>query len=349
MNDRLRQWLATARVGFASDLVGVVCVVVATVVAVAVPGIRETLLRVPLAFALVLFLPGYALVGALFPERHTDRNDDDAQPFGEGLRLSERVVLSAALSIAVVILVGFGLVLSPIGFTRAAVLFVLSGVSVGAAVIAAIRRGQLQAEHRYRNPFEIARTARGTSTETTAGTALSVLLVVSIVAVGGIVTYDAVTPPRTHSTDFFLLTPNGSGPPTNTNYPTTLTQGEGQPLVVGVRNREGQPVNYAVVVALQRVAKTNGNLTTPEQVQLDRFTLRAGSNETVRERRTVVPTVAGSNLRLTFMLYRDQPPAQPTTENAYREVHLFVNVTEQAGSHAELGHTGTEIELPTAQ
>ena len=37
--------------------------------------------------------------------------------------------------------------------------------------------------------------------------------------------------------------------------------------------------------------------------------------------------MAGENLRLTFLLYRGQAPQDTTVENAYRELHLWVNVS----------------------
>jgi uncharacterized membrane protein len=33
-------------------------------------------------------------------------------------------------------------------------------------------------------------------------------------------------------------------------------------------------------------------------------------------------------LRLAYLLYKGEAPPEPTVENAYREVHLWVNVTE---------------------
>lgn len=341
--------MATTRAGFTADLAGVALAVVVTIVAVLAPGIRETPVRVPFAFALVLFLPGYALVAALFPGRETNHSDDAESPVA-GIGPVERVVLACALSIVVVIFLGIGLMLSPVGFAEWAMLVVLASVTLVATALAANRRGRVDAERRYRSPFERARASlTGAFSGSPASTALSVVLVVSIVAVGGVVAYDAVTPTRTPSSDLFLLAPNGSGPPTDANYPTTLTEGEEQPLVVGIRNREGQPTNYTVVVVLQQLDDTGETLTTTGQVQLDRFTLRVGSNETLQERRTVVPSVVGSNLRLAFLLYQDQPPNQPTVENAYREVHLLVNVTEPTGKRAEIDRVRTNGERPITQ
>ena len=340
MNDGLRRWIATTHAGFTRDLGGVVFMTTMTIIAVMAPGVRETPIRIPFAFLLVLFLPGYALVTVLFP----GRRDDTESPV-TAIGPIERAVLACALSIVVVIFVGVTLVISPVGFTGWAMLIVLAGVTLIATVLAANRCGRLPVDQRYRSPFEwLKRSLTGAFSGSFASTALSVVLVVSIVAVGGIVAYDVMTPTQTPSTDLFLLAPNGSGPPTDANYPTRLTDGERQPLIVGIHNREGQPVNYTVVVVLQQLDDTGEELTTTGQIQLDRFMLRASANETVRERRAVVPTVAGSNLRVAFLLYRGQPPNRPTTENAYREVHLMVNVTEPAAQRARINYLETNNE-----
>ncbi|WP_434529996.1 DUF1616 domain-containing protein (plasmid) [Haloarcula sp. NS06] len=61
--------------------------------------------------------------------------------------------------------------------------------------------------------------------------------------------------------------------------------------------------------------------------RLQDFEKRLKSNETWRHTHTVTPRLTGDRLRLTYLLYRGDPPATPTTGNAYRNLHLWVNVT----------------------
>ncbi|EMA47065.1 DUF1616 domain-containing protein [Halococcus saccharolyticus] len=301
--------------------------VVGTIVVLSVPGIRETPLRVLFAFAIVLFLPGYALVTVAFPER-SDARTDFPRPITGGIGPIERFVLSVAVSIAIVIVAGFALVVSPVGFGLWAVVFVLSGVTLGATVLAASRRGRLRPEHRYPGALApLFGEVRGLQRESTIDTAVSILLVVSIVSVGGIVAASTVTPTQSSSTDLFLLAPNGTGQSSATDYPTNLTRGESQPIVVGVTNNGNAPANYTIVTSLQRIDITNSSVSVMNRMQLDEFGLRVRANDTVRERRAIVPPTEGSNLRLAFLLYRGQPPSQPTIKNADREVHLLVNVS----------------------
>jgi hypothetical protein len=46
--------------------------------------------------------------------------------------------------------------------------------------------------------------------------------------------------------------------------------------------------------------------------------------------------MTGERLRLTYLLYRGAPPQTPTTDNAYRELHLWVNVTQEGSTTANV-------------
>jgi uncharacterized membrane protein len=72
---------------------------------------------------------------------------------------------------------------------------------------------------------------------------------------------------------------------------------------------------------------TNVSVAVLEQAELQRFSQRVGANETWHRNHTVTPTLEGERLRLVYLLYMGAPPDTPTTENAYREVHLWVNVS----------------------
>lgn len=328
MNEGSRRRINLIRNQVATDHAVAIALVVGTIVTMSFPGLRETPVRIPFAFLLVLFLPGYTLVAALFPEG-SNSSGEFSQPVSGGIGAIERVVLSVALSIAIVVIVGGLLALSPVGFVFWGVLSVLSGLTIGATILAAYRRARLRPEERYQDPFDsIDEVVPSVPAKSPIDTAVSVLLIVSVLVVGGIIVSDAVTPSQTASTDLFLLAPNSTGPPEATKYPTELVHGEPQPVIVGATNHGEKPANYTVLVVLQRIDRANGTVTITAQTRLDRFALRVRSNKTVHERREVVPTMVGSHLRLAFLLYRTQPPTNPSLENAYREVHLFVNVTD---------------------
>jgi uncharacterized membrane protein len=94
-------------------------------------------------------------------------------------------------------------------------------------------------------------------------------------------------------------------------------------------------VEYTVVVELQRVTIVNEtdsttNATTVrvlDERELRRFEVSLAHNETWHNQHTVTPTMTGDRLRLQYLLYRGEPPADPSGETAYRELHLWVNVS----------------------
>jgi len=103
---------------------------------VLVPPLNETPVRIILGLLLVLFLPGYSLIAALFP-----RKDD--------LDGIERIALSFGLSIAVVPLLGLALNYTPFGIRLVPILVVLSVFTVSLAVVAGVRRQGLPEGERF--------------------------------------------------------------------------------------------------------------------------------------------------------------------------------------------------------
>ena len=317
-----------------ADLAAVLVLVALVDVAALAPVVRDTPLRVVLGLPMVLFLPGYALVAALFPERG-EPTDEDAGTRREGIDGIERVALSFGTSIAVTPLLGLALNFTPWGIRLVPILVVLSAFTVGATLVAVRRRLDLPAEERFRVPYrEWTAAARSELLEPAdrVDLALNLLLVASVLLAAGSVTYAVAVPKQGEQfTEFYLLTRADDGSLVAADYPTEFVRGEGRPLVVGVGNQEHVAVSYTVVVELQRVAFEGNESTVTGADELDRFRLRLDHNETRHVDYTVVPTTTGTRLRLAFLLYRDAPPPSPTVENAYRETHLWVNVTETGG------------------
>jgi len=100
---------------------------------VLIPPLNEiSPVRIILGLPLVLFLPGYTLIAALFP-----RKDD--------LDAIERVALSFGLSIAITPLLGLALNYTPFGIRLAPVLTVLSVFTISLAICAYVRRSRITA------------------------------------------------------------------------------------------------------------------------------------------------------------------------------------------------------------
>jgi len=320
-----------------ADLAVVLGVVVLTCVAVLLPGLNETPLRVVIGLPFVLFVPGYAFIAALFPEaterspKATDAETDSALRSQAGIDGIERVALSFGTSIAIVPLLGLVLNFTPWGIRLVPVLLTVSGFTLLATGIAAVRRWDLPTENRFRVPYrDWLGTARAELFEPDSRTdsVLNALLVVSVLLAAGSVTYAVAIPQQGESfTEFYVLTQNETGDLIADDYPTEFTVGESKPLHLGIGNHEHQEMDYTVVVELQEVRIINNTTQVQTERELDRFRTTVAANQTWVAQRNVTPTMEGDRLRLAFLLYRDGPPQAPTVENAYRELHLWVNVT----------------------
>jgi uncharacterized membrane protein len=326
-----------------ADLAAVLALVGLQLLVTLTPVLDETPLRVVFGLPFVLFIPGYALIAALFPERGStteERADADETTDSEGtvgtesggIDGIERVALSFGTSIAVVPLLGLVLNFTPWGIRLVPILVAVSGFTVVAVAVGSARRKALPEDERFAVPYERwyrAATEELFHPDTRTDAALNVLLVVSVLLATASVGY-AVAVPKTGESfsELYLLTENDEGELVADGYPEELVAGEPASLVVGVGNQEHQPVNYTIVIALQRVEVANNSTTVLEEDRLRTFSRRVAHNETWHRPHQIEPTMTGERLRLTYLLYKDAPPSSPSVENAYREVHLWVTVRD---------------------
>jgi uncharacterized membrane protein len=334
-----------------ADLGTVAGLVVLTGIAILLPGLNQTPLRIILGLPFVLFAPGYAFIAALFPEappaEETERMDvpqaketprDDRQQLalkyvqgGGSIDGVERVALSFGTSIAIVPLLGLALNFTPWGIRLLPVYLTVGGFTLIATAIATRRRAELPAEARFRVPYE--QWVAATHTElfepdTRTDLLLNILLVGSVLLAVTSVTYAVAVPTQGETfTEFYLLTQNETGDLVADDYPTEFEAGATKPIHVGIGNHEQQNMEYTVVVTLQRVQTTNNTTHVLEERELQRLDAAVPANETWHQRIELAPTLEGQRLRLAFLLYRDAPPTEPTVANAYRDLHLWVNVT----------------------
>jgi uncharacterized membrane protein len=336
-----------------ADLAAVLGVVALTNLAVFLPVVNETPLRIIVGLAFVLFIPGYAFIAALFPEAGeapasddgTDQPGDDGGADDEvegqlrdrGIDGIERIALSFGLSIAIVPLIGLALNFTPFGIRLVPILVSLSGFTVLATAIAAKRRWGLPETERFRVPYEewyAAGKAEIFEPASTVDAVLNVALAVAmLLAISSVVYAVAVPPQGEQFTEFYILTEDSDGELVADNYPAELVAGEPTPLHVGIENNEYEAIDYTVVVQLQQVEGEGNESTVTNRAEIDRWSTTLAHNQTEIEQREFVvdnSTAAefeGQDRRLAFLLYDGAPPAQPTRENSYRNLHLWVNVT----------------------
>ncbi|MEF8915562.1 DUF1616 domain-containing protein [Natronomonas sp.] len=289
--------------------------------------------RVLLGALAVLFAPGYALVAVLFPGRSTGtdvfrRLEGGVELESRTVTLLERLVLAVGLSVCMVPLIGVGLHYTS-GISPSSFLGTIGVMTTLLAVAAGIRRYRVSPKDRFnprliRGPLAAASRLK----EGSASSTMSVILILGFVIAGsgiGIAVLGAE--PGEQFTEFYLTTDDPeTGEAVAGEYPDEITRGEPVTVDLGITNQEGETVEYTVVVLLQRFDE-DGELVAANG--LDTFTTTVEAGETWEQSHTTRPETTGDNLRLTYLLYVEEPPADtpPRADSAYRNVHIWIEIT----------------------
>jgi len=304
-----------------ADLALVVAAATLTVALALSYGVRggPKMLRVPLGFLFIFLLPGYAVTAALFPRVTPERTSVNGPQSG-WVTMYERLILSVGLSIIVVPLVALTLTMLDLTITLRSVMLSNWTVLTTVAGIAAVRRSRQHPLERFHLPVEAAsQSLQRYFGRSTVNVVIVVLLLVSVAGLG-FAAFE--TDNRGQYTEFALLSPQGyeAG-----EYPQNLSANDPETFRVEIQNREGEAVRYTGVVLLEELAVDGGGVVSA--VELDRFEVRLGPGQRTVYEHQPRPSQTGDQLRLTYLLYRGDPPPNPSQANAYRAVYLNVEVT----------------------
>lgn len=285
-----------------ADIKIVVALVSLTCAFILLPPLSDTAIRTILGLPMVLFLPGYALIAALFPKK------DDL----DGI---ERVALSFGLSIAVVPLIGLGLNYTPWGIRLLPILVSLSFFTIAMCVVAVYRRRVLPEGEEFSVPFNTTylslREELSRKPDNRLDRVLSVILVLSIIASIVTLAYVVVTPKEGEKfTEFYILGMDGMAD----GYPVNFTLGQSGNVIVGVVNHEYEVTDYSMGLLLENGSSSVGH---------ERLFMSLGHNETWEGELSFTPENVGDDMKLQFLLYKDGNMTVP-----YRDLHLWIDVVE---------------------
>ncbi|MDQ2051485.1 DUF1616 domain-containing protein [Natronolimnohabitans sp. A-GB9] len=300
----------------------------------------DGVVRVAIAIPLVVFLPGYALVSVLFPSEPNDeyQSFDTATTGLEtprlvtgGLEPLERFVLSVVFSISLVPAITLFASATPGGITLETVLSGIALLTVSLSLLAIVARYRCRPERRFTPGLSVKSlffTRRGPNVydriESRPYNVAIVIGLVVLLASGGF----AIANPPQHDgfTEFSVETENVTAD-TETMYESNYTAGETAALEATITNNEHEDREYTTVAVLERVSDGDGdNATVTEREELDRTAATVADGETQTQSLEVTPTMQGDDLRMTLLLYEGEPPSEPTSENAYRTIHLPIEV-----------------------
>ncbi|WP_332898251.1 DUF1616 domain-containing protein [Haladaptatus sp. CMSO5] len=286
--------------------------------------------RILLSLLALAFLPGFALTTVAFPG-HVYRHDEAAATdrVVPSLDTAERLALSVAFSLIVVVLTAFFISQTAFGLSVGPLVTAVSFLTIGFSLLGALRRlrvpeavrfavvphEQYEAIHRWRQQTDSVDVA---------------ITLVLVVAIAGSLTglgFALIAPESGESYTDFQLLAEENGQLIAGGYPTELVRGEPANLVFAVSNYEQGSVTYTVVVQIQRVNDAGQVTGTAE---LDRFSETVADGDRWVAPHTVTPETTGEDLRIAYLLYKGDAPETPTQANAYRQLYLWVTVTEAA-------------------
>ncbi len=285
------------RIGMRNEflLVSVLAVALPAVIVI-VPWNGATLV---LSLLFLLFLPGYALLAALFPGM-------------EEIDIARRMALSVGVSVAAVTLVGMIINFAGWGIGQGPVISSVAGLVLCASAIAWKRRRGLPVEERsgvrFRLPFSFGALRDAWLLTDSRNKALSSLLAVAVVGALIAVGFTVAAPRAGDPFSGFYL-PGPVGEPGGQSRDARV--GEAVEVTVGIRNHEQASVEYRIETWLDGVL--NSELS-PGWI---------ADGEDWQGVLSFTPTTAGEHVKVEFRLFRNGE-ADPRLEPLY----LWFNVAE---------------------
>ena len=286
---------------FPSDLLLVAGLVILTDIFVLVPVLSESLIRTALGLPLLLFLPGYALIAMLFPEK-------------SGLEGMERIALSIAMSVSVVPLIGLALGQTSWGINEIPLTTSFSGFTLDMLLIEYIRRSRLPADRAFEVSFRTLafNLISGAEPRSKTEKSLRIILALFFLILIGTGAYVVLVPQEKNPyTEFYILGTNGMA----NNYTTQYIQGESGNYTIGIANHEYKTMNYTMEVRLE-----NKSLPLPENLQH----IKLDHNTTLEEPLKITPPFEGNNMKLEFLLFNETEKNVP-----YKDLRLWINVKKE--------------------
>ncbi len=272
--------------------------VLVTILSIYTPPLDTTVVRLILVFVMVMLMPGYAMMAAIFPGKAE-------------IGFAERTVLSIVLSIVMVPLMGFALNFTTWGIRLNDMVISITVFIVLFSAVAVWRRRKIPTEE-YADiikQLNILLTGIFSTSNRKLDKVLTVFVFVAILMMAGTLAYYAIAPmPGEQFTEFYVLGMDGKA----ANYSMNYYLGDEKPVIVGIANHELRNVTYDLAITLSD--GTNNSTLYSERVTLS-------DNQTMEKAISIKPNLLGDHLKLEFKLYKDGDLSSP-----YRDLYLWANV-----------------------
>ncbi len=308
-----------------TDLKVIFIWLIGTVACIYLPFIQDSPLRIIFGLPLILFLPGYILIAALFP--------------AEGdLDWIDRIALSIGLSIAIVSFIGLGLNYTPWGIRLNPIIISLFLFACGMMIIAAYRRNALPEEKRFKLPIiELKRIFLEDifpQPKNQFERALVIILIIGIIVATGTAFFFIVFPKEgDRFTEFYILGEKGKA----ADFPTHFPAGAEQQVIIGIGNHEYRNIVYTVqIYGFNQEFDTGSNSSMViSSILLGSYQLHLAHNETIEQ--PFFFTIDDTNInKIQFLLFKEEMPSPGLSPaelitRSYHDLHLWVTVTKPRG------------------
>jgi uncharacterized membrane protein len=303
---------------FPLDLKIVVIWLLASILTIYLPYLNATPLRYVFTIPVVLFIPGYCLFAALFPQ-----NGD--------LTLLERIALSFGFSIVIVPLIGLGLNFTPWGIRLEPLIISLTFFTWVTVLIAHYRRTLIPFEEQFRLPFfDIVGSIRKgifSASDSRTVQILNITLVFTIVIALIVTMYIIVVPKEGERfTEFYILGEKQEA----ADYPDWIIVGENYPMYVGIGNHEYHNITYTIETWMisSEIDSANNTSHIIDMDPSDRLSITLTHNETSIIPYNLSVKRTGYN-RVEFLLFKENVPSFHVTGSdrinaSYRNLHLWI-------------------------
>ncbi|MFC3476437.1 DUF1616 domain-containing protein [Halobacterium litoreum] len=299
--------------------------------------------QVALAAVLLGFAPGYATVSALFPARGVLDPARRRTRWVRGPNWVERLSLSVATSLVLVVLLGVPISLLGLDFGARTLTVAVVAVVAAGALLGAWRRLRLPSEDRLVVPVARLRAEAKASTVDVPAVdaALNVALAVAVVAAASALAVGLAAPDRGEAYTEVALLDDRGGDLVASNYTTSIERGDPANVTLTVENREGESREYTAVLVLQRVRTTDGQTVVLEREELDRIGLSVPDERTAERTLTARPTMLGDDLRMNVFVYPGDAPSEASASSAPHHLFLWVDVQRASAGNASASAAGS--------
>lgn len=296
------------------DLLMVIILTTLSVIFILLPPFNQTFLRIIFALPLLLFLPGYMLIAAMFP-----RNGE--------LSGLERFTMSIGFSIAITVFDGFGLNYTHWGFRPYSITLSLSIIICIFLIITFIQRWRYKSQSygfsiKDLRAFYKILLKKENEIVPEHDPAIEKMLIktmiIAIIVVTAMLIYAKMTYEPEKFTTLYILGADGKAE----NYPNELSVGVPSKILVGIENHEYTPINYTLRVML------GGKNLKDYPIFLENGYKWVDNITFIPELTSSIAFAGENKSKLEIQLLRDNM--------TYRSVHLLVNASIDSARFSEL-------------